>query len=63
MLINTLVGPVEESSLVKMDIKEPIPCGECVSTEYFLDGKLVRRDITINVKEGFALGSAGGLLQ
>ena len=51
MLINTINGPTDESKLTKVVKKEPVPCGDCVTTQYFLDGKLVRQDIEILVSE------------
>ena len=61
MLIDTLAGKIEESKLVKTESAEKVPCGECITTEYFLDDELVRRDIEIRVPEGFVNFSAAGL--
>lgn len=34
------------------EIEETIPCGWCVTTEYWKDGKKFRQDINIRVKPG-----------
>jgi len=39
--------------------REPIACGECVTTEYRVDGELVRRDIRIEVSREAMGGLAG----
>ena len=44
--------------------REPVPCGECVTTEYRVAGEIVRRDVRIEVsKEAMAglTGQAGSL--
>jgi len=53
VLIDTLAGRIERSKLVERETCEQVPCGDCVSTEYFLEGELVRRDIEIRVPKGF----------
>ena len=39
------------------EIEEDVPCGKCITKQYFLDGELVRQDIEINVTKE-ALGEA-----
>lgn len=49
-MIDTLVGPVEESELEIKTIEEQIPCGLAVKTQYFKEGQLVRQDVQIRIQ-------------
>jgi hypothetical protein len=55
--IETIHGLIDDGLLVLNEIEEDVPCGKCVTKQYFLDGELVRQDIEINVTKE-ALGEA-----
>lgn len=61
MLIETLLGPLEEESLKKVEIPSESPDGKGLTTRYFLDGELVRQDFRFEVTKAPAIGSRGGL--
>jgi hypothetical protein len=48
-LINTIDGPVERSKLETRDIIVEHPGSRSVATEWYLDGRLVRRDAWVNL--------------
>ena len=50
--IFTTVGWMAEGLLQKKAIRAATPCGKAYATEYYLDGRLVRRDVTQVVERG-----------
>ena len=61
MLINTLLGEMDDSWLEKEVQRSKVDCGHAVVTRYFYKGELVRQDTTIEVEKVPAIGSKGGL--
>jgi hypothetical protein len=45
----TKIGEIPEWKLVKKIIKEVVPCGLSVSTEFYFNDEMVRRDVNIIV--------------
>jgi hypothetical protein len=48
-LITTTEGPIEYSRLVTKDIVSHEPGKRVTATEWYLEGKLVRRDVWVNM--------------
>jgi len=61
MLINTLLGELDDSLLEKEVQRSKVDCGHAVVTRYFYKGELVRQDTIIEVEKVPAIGSKGGL--
>jgi len=61
MLINTLLGELDDSLLEKEVQRSKVDCGHAVVTRYFFKGELVRQDTVIEVEKVPAIGSKGGL--
>jgi hypothetical protein len=61
LLIETTLGVIDDSQLSMETIVENVPCGQCVTTIYKLNGAIVRQDIRINVKQGFGAETDGGI--
>lgn len=57
--IFTTEGWIKEKALRKQCVRNKTDYGHTEATEYFIDDKLVRRDVTIGIDRGFLL--AGGL--
>jgi len=57
----TTKGEIDESLLKKIEVREKVPCGICVSTK-FLDstGEMVREDIRIEVDPIFLMKAFKG---
>jgi len=57
MLIQTTVGLVDKSELEVNDIVTEEENARVIATEWFLEGKLVRRDVNVNILRGLDLNS------
>lgn len=60
--MKTLFGEIDATQLEKKIVSEKVPCGTCVSTEYYLGGQLARRDIEVQVDRAPALDAQLGTL-
>jgi hypothetical protein len=60
--MTTAIGNIAEELLEKQVSDEPVPCGRCITTSYFLDGELVRRDVEVQVdpRKIMGMGSQTG---
>lgn len=56
MKVLTTEGLIDHDKLEVIDTTEWADNARCTKTEWFLDGKLVRRDGHVNVLAGFELG-------
>lgn len=54
-MIKTIAGDFDESQLSKTVLMENVPCGKCFTTQYHLNGTMVRQDVKIEVDEGVAV--------
>jgi len=57
MLIQTTEGLIERDLLAVRDIATEEENARVIATEWFLDGKLVRRDVNVNMLRGLDLNS------
>lgn len=51
-LINTTHGPMDESLLTRVDIKDEDDAAHYEAVEYYLDGELVHRSAHVQLKKG-----------
>lgn len=59
--IETIDGLLLIRRLQKKQSRASTPCGFAYRTEYYLDGRLVRRDVTQDVIRGLAIASAASI--
>jgi hypothetical protein len=45
----TTHGDIPLERLEQRTVREPVPCGEAVCVQYYLNGELVRQDVEIQV--------------
>lgn len=57
----TLKGEIADELLTKRESTEKVPCGDCITTEFFdATGAMVRRDIRVEVDKGILLKALKG---
>lgn len=61
-VVHTAIGKIERNLLtVKDTVTEEDSC-RVIATEWFLEDKLVRRDVNVNIFDGLSLeGTQGGV--
>ena len=60
MKVLTTQGLIDRSALEVQDEIEDTETARITATLWFLDGKLVRRDVHVNVLRGFEVGVTSG---
>jgi len=57
----TVKGEIPDEMLEKRETREKVPCGDCITTEFFTaSGEMVRRDIRIEVDPQFLMQAIKG---
>lgn len=57
----TTKGEIPDADLRKNELCEDVPCGTCVTTQWFFGDELVRQDIEVRVKEGLIIEGSANL--
>lgn len=52
-LIITTLGEIDRDKLEVKDVVTEQPGSRAIATEYYFQGELVRRDVTVNMTGGF----------